>query len=252
MPNWLGLANRAVLVAGAGGIGAACAAALVDADARVVVVDQDESRLDAIQVEMTARGREVKVVAADLSKPQSCRDAVTAAAAVLGGLDVFIHAVGRNDRRSVLDTPDEVWSDILTINLGSAFWMAREAGRLMCANGDGRVVFLSSVSGLLAHLNHGPYAASKGGLNQIMKVMAREWAPSGVTVNAVAPGYTETDLTRDYLAKPGMREEMTSLVPAGRLGTVDDVVGPVLFLASVKSAFVTGHVMYVDGGRILV
>jgi NAD(P)-dependent dehydrogenase (short-subunit alcohol dehydrogenase family) len=113
-------------------------------------------------------------------------------------------------------------------------------------------VFLSSVSGLLAHARHAPYAATKGGVNQLCRVMAREWAASGVSVNAVAPGYTETELTRAYLDKPGVRDELTALVPAGRLGTASDLAGPVLFLCSAQSAFVTGHVMYVDGGRTLV
>jgi NAD(P)-dependent dehydrogenase (short-subunit alcohol dehydrogenase family) len=85
-----------------------------------------------------------------------------------------------------------------------------------------------------------------------MRVMAREWAPSGVTVNAVAPGYTETDLTRAYLARPGVRASMEALVPAGRLGRPEDLVGPALFLASEEAAFVTGHVLYADGGRTLV
>jgi NAD(P)-dependent dehydrogenase (short-subunit alcohol dehydrogenase family) len=122
----------------------------------------------------------------------------------------------------------------------------------MVPAGGGRIVFLSSVSGLLAHADHAPYAATKGGVNQLCRVMAREWAPHGVTVNAVAPGYTETELTRGHLAKPGVRDGMTALVPAGRLGTTGDLVGPVLFLCSAQSAFVTGHVMYVDGGRTLV
>jgi NAD(P)-dependent dehydrogenase (short-subunit alcohol dehydrogenase family) len=122
----------------------------------------------------------------------------------------------------------------------------------MCAAGYGRMIFLSSVSGLLAHADHGPYAATKGGLNQLVRVMAREWAPAGVTVNAVAPGYTQTDLTRDYLGRPGVREELTSLVPAGRLGTPADVADAVAFLASDRAAFITGHVLYVDGGRTLV
>jgi gluconate 5-dehydrogenase len=114
------------------------------------------------------------------------------------------------------------------------------------------MVFFSSVSSQLAHRHHAPYAASKGGLDQLVRVMAREWAADGVTVNAVGPGYTETELTRAYLAKPGVREEMTGLVPAGRLGTPEDVVGAVLFLASARAAFITGQVLYVDGGRTLV
>ena len=145
-----------------------------------------------------------------------------------------------------------MWDRIVRLNLSSAFFAGRAAGRLMTKTGRGSMVFFSSVSSQLAHLHHAPYAASKGGLDQLVKVMAREWAPSGVTVNAVAPGYTETDLTREYLAKPGKRQEMTALVPAGRLGLPDDVVGAVLFLLSPRAAFITGQVLYIDGGRTLV
>jgi NAD(P)-dependent dehydrogenase (short-subunit alcohol dehydrogenase family) len=113
-------------------------------------------------------------------------------------------------------------------------------------------VFLPSVSGLLAHRDHAPYAATKGGVNQLMRVMAPESASSGVTVNAVAPGYTETELTRAYLAQPGRRASMEALVPAWRLGRPEDLTGPVLFPASAESAFVTGQVLYADGGRTLV
>jgi NAD(P)-dependent dehydrogenase (short-subunit alcohol dehydrogenase family) len=250
--DYLHLQGRAALVAGAGGIGGTCAVELASAGARVVVIDVDESRLEAVQQAAVDAGTEVKVLTADLTDASACQWVVEEAAAILGGLDIFIHAVGMNDRRPVLEVTDELWRQLIDTNLSSAFWTGRAAGRVMCESGYGRIVFLSSVSGLLAHQNHAPYAASKGGVNQLCRVMAREWASHGVTVNAVAPGYTETDLTRDYLQVPGMRDEMTALVPAGRLGTVDDLLGPVLFLSSDRSAFVTGHVMYVDGGRTLV
>ncbi len=190
-------------------------------------------------------------MAADLTAPAAARQAVQDAAGMLGGLDVFVHAVGVNDRRPVLQTPRR--------DLGAHHRRQPEergverAGRGRADGaGHGRIVFLSSVSGLLAHADHAPYAATKGGVNQLCRVMAREWAPHGVTVNAVAPGYTETELTSAYLDKPGVKGRHDRLVPAGRLGTAGDLVGPVLFLCSAQSAFVTGHVMYVDGGRTLV
>jgi gluconate 5-dehydrogenase len=246
MSDWLGLAGRRAIVAGAGGIGATLAGALAEAGAQVAVLDLDKERL----AEVAAAG--MHPVQADLTSAGSCRDAVAEAEKLLGGVDIFVHAVGMNDRRPVLDTPDEIWDRIIAINLSSGFWLGRAAGARMVGNGYGRIVYLSSVSGLLAHKHHSPYAASKGGVNQMMRVMAREWAPHGVTVNAVAPGYIETGLTAAYLAKPGMRESMEELVPAGRLGVPADLVGPVLLLCSDRSAFVTGQVLYIDGGRTLV
>ncbi|NEA98697.1 SDR family oxidoreductase [Streptomyces sp. SID13726] len=240
------------LVMGAGGLGAACVRGLVDAGARVAVVDVDEARLKALGDDDALAKAGVRIFPADVTTSEACERAVTAAAGELGGLDVLVHAVGTNDRRPVLDTPDEVWERIITLNLSSAFYAGRAAGRLMRENGRGSMVFFSSVSSRLAHRHHAPYAASKGGLDQLVRVMAREWAADGVTVNAVAPGYTETELTREYLDRPGMREEMAGLVPAGRLGTPEDVVGAVLYLASRRASFVTGQVLYVDGGRTLV
>lgn len=151
-----------------------------------------------------------------------------------------------------LEFTEDEWDHILQVNLSTLFGLAQAAGRHMVAQGSGRVLALSSVSGLLAHHSHGPYAASKGGINQLLRVMAREWASAGVTVNALAPGYIETPLTAGELAKPGKRQDLESLVPAGRLGTPDELTGPALFLSSRHAGFITGHVMYIDGGRTLV
>ncbi|CAG4930002.1 SDR family NAD(P)-dependent oxidoreductase [Acidithrix sp. C25] len=247
--SWLGLDGRGVLIAGAGGIGSACAKAFIGGGARIVLVDQDQARLEATTKEIHGP---CKAIVADLSVATSARMAVKQATEVLGEIDIFIHCVGINQRKPVLDVSEDDWTKVLRINLDSAFWLAQSVGRSMVERGFGRIIILSSVSGLLAHPDHAPYAASKGAINQMMRVMAREWAPFGVTVNAIAPGYTETDLTMDYLERDGNRAKLQKMVPAGRLGTTQELTGPALFLASPHSSFITGHVLYVDGGRTLV
>ena len=250
--SWLGLTDAAVLVAGIGGIGRAIVDGFASLGARVAIVDGSEVRVSRAAEEFDLARRGGAALVADLRSPDRCRAVIEEVHQKLGRLDVFVHAVGMNNRKPVVDFTDDEWRTIVEVNLTTAFSLAQAAGKIMCAQRSGRMVFLSSVSGLLAHANHAPYAATKGAINQMMRVMAVEWAPFGVTVNAIGPGYIETPLTADYLAKPGVRAGLEALVPAGRLGNVDDVVGPVLFLSSRISSFVTGHVLYVDGGRTLV
>jgi gluconate 5-dehydrogenase len=243
--DWLGLAGKRALVVGAGGFGAACSRELLRCGALVYLADQDAQQLEA------AAEPSLQTGIWDVVDAGAAERLVAEAATRLGGLDLLVHAVGVNDRRAVLELELEDWTRVLEVNLTSAFTIGRAAGRLMVEQGSGRIVFFSSVSGLLAHPHHAPYAASKGGMNQLAKVMAVEWADSGVTVNAVAPGYTESALTAAYLSRPGVRDGMLEKIPAGRLGTLDDVVGPVLFLLSERASFMTGQVLYVDGGRTL-
>jgi gluconate 5-dehydrogenase len=252
MLDWLALNGRRALVVGAGGLGGASAVSLAAQGASVALVDVDEANLESVAKAVKEAGGAVETVVADLSSPGRCRAAVDEAVARVGRLDIFVHAVGRNVRRPVLDLGDGDWDDLVRLNLSTAYWLGQAVGRLMVEAGYGRMVFVSSVSGLLAHPDHAPYAATKGGLNQLCRVMAREWAPSGVTVNAVAPGYIETDMTRDHLDKDGNREALVRLVPAKRLGVPEEVADAVTFLASDRAGFVTGHVLYVDGGRVLV
>jgi gluconate 5-dehydrogenase len=249
----LGLRGRRVLVAGAGGLGGACARAFAASGADVFVIDQSSERVATLVDELrTFDGAAVNGAVVDLRKRDDCRAAVDHALREFGGLDIFLHAVGVNDRRPILEMEEDDWDRVLSINLASAFYLGQAVGASMVRSGGGRVIFISSVAGLLGHANHGPYAASKGGLNQLLRVMAREWARAGVTVNGVAPGYVESDLTRDYLDTENHRAELEALVPFARLGTPEEVAGSVLFLASSLAGFVTGQILYVDGGRTLV
>src|SRR5579863_5106567 len=252
MQDWLTLDGRPTLVFGAGGLGAASALSLAAQGARVALADVSSEKLDAVVRAAKEVGREIKPLVADLRTAQACRAAVAEASGLVGTPEVFLHAVGRNVRKPVLDLADSDWEDTLTLNLSSAYWLGQAVGRLMVGQRYGRMVFVSSVSGLLAHPNHAPYAATKGGMNQMLRVMAREWARHGVTVNAVAPGYIETDLTKAYLDQDNNRESLESLVPAERLGQPEEVADAVTFLASDRARFITGQVLFVDGGRVLV
>ena len=252
MPDWLTLDQRPTLVFGAGGLGGGSALSLAAQGARVALVDVNQENLDAVVRRAKDAGGEVKPLVADLRTAEGCRAAVGEAVRLVGTPQIFLHAVGRNVRKPVLDLEDADWQETLSLNLSTAYWLGQAVGRLMVEERYGRMVFVSSVSGLLAHPHHAPYAAAKGGMNQMFRVMAREWARYGVTVNAVAPGYIETDLTRGYLDKDNNRESLESLVPAERLGRPEEVADAVTFLASDRARFITGQILYVDGGRVLV
>lgn len=233
---------RRILILGGGGLGTALAERFVAEGHAVVIADADVSVVDRF----TDTAVDARIL--DVTDERE----VDAAASQWGDFDGVLHAVGVNSRTAIFDTELAEWQRIMTTNLTSAFLVGRAFGKSMARRGRGSLLFISSVAGTIPHKNHGAYAASKSGLNQLIRVLANELAATGVTANLLAPGYIETDLTREHLQRRGVREGLVGLVPMGRLGTPQELTGIASFLLSPDGAFITGQVIHVDGGRTLV
>lgn len=240
-----------LITGGAGSIGRAAAEGFLASGARrVVLLDAAPAALEAAVKELSGAhpgcvGGEVT----DVADIAATREVLRRVLTVEGQVDVLFNIAGVNRRKPALEVTVEDWDYVVGVNLRGLFFVTQEVGRHMVARGRGAVVNAASVSSVRGHRNLAPYAASKGGIAQLTRVLANEWAPWGVRVNAVAPGYLETGLTRAYLSDPAARSAILSKIPLGRIGEPADVVGAVLFLASSLAAYVTGEILFVDGGR---
>jgi NAD(P)-dependent dehydrogenase (short-subunit alcohol dehydrogenase family) len=237
-----------MLVAGAaGGLGAPLARALAGRGAELMLADLDGDAAAALARELGADAHHS--CALDVTDDSACAGAVAASVARLGGLDVLINASGVYRTAPAIELSRRDWDLTLSANLTGAFLLAQAAGRHMTRMGSGRVITIASVSSTVVNADYAAYAASKAGVAHLTRVLAREWAPFGVTVNAVGPAVTPTPLSQPILDDRATRDAALAKIPMGRFGTPEDLVGVVLLLASDAGAFVTGQTIYVDGGR---
>jgi NAD(P)-dependent dehydrogenase (short-subunit alcohol dehydrogenase family) len=241
----------ALITGGAGSIGRAVAKGFLEGGAeKVILLDLEDAALQAAADEVGGGEKSrVQLVRADLRDVSATRTAVRGALEAAGRVDILFNNAGLNRRKPAVEITEDDWDLVLGVNLKGLFFLTQEVGRHMLARGSGAVVSTASVSSVRGHKNLAAYAASKGGIAQLTRVLANEWASRGVRVNAVAPGYLVTGLTRDYLSDPKIREGILAKIPLGRIGEPEDVVGAVLFLASDLARYVTGEVLFVDGGR---
>lgn len=245
-----GLTGLSVLVTGGTrGIGRGLVVGFAAAGARVTFTGTN----DAAGAEAAAAAGPagaVRYVKADVSDGAQCKAAVDAAVEHGGGkLDVLVNNAGITKDNLLLRMTDEEWDRVLDVNLKGVFMTTRAAARPLMKSKQGRIVNVTSVVGLMGNAGQANYAASKGGVVSFTKSVARELSGRGVTANAVAPGYIATDMTANLPA--GAAEQLKSRIPLGRLGTVEDVVGVVLFLASPAAGYLTGQVICVDGGMVM-
>ncbi|AIB11406.1 2-deoxy-D-gluconate 3-dehydrogenase [Azospirillum argentinense] len=248
----LSLTNRTALVTGASaGLGRHFAGVLAAAGARVALAARRRESLDAAVAEIEAAGGQAIAVPLDVTDAASVRAGVREAAGALGGLDILVNNAGATVAKPALDYAEEEWDRVIDTNLKGAFLTAQETARVMREQGrGGSIVNIASILGLRVAGHVVAYTASKAGLVQMTQALALEWARYGIRVNALAPGYMETDLNRDFLATDS-GQALIRRVPQRRLGRLADLDGPLLLLCSDASAYMTGAVVPVDGGHLV-
>ena len=243
------LDGAVALVTGASaGLGAAMAIALAEAGADVVAHGNTRSPSDTC-ARVKAIGRRAAAVTGDLADRATSGRLVDEAIAELGRLDILVNNAGTIHRQPAAEVSDEDWDRVVEINLTSAFRLARAAGRHMLASArGGKIINIASLLSFQGGIRVPAYTAAKAGLAQLTKALANEWAPGGINVNAIAPGYMETDNTTALRADAVRSRQILERIPAGRWGAARDVAGAAVFLASPAASYVHGHVLVVDGG----
>lgn len=243
------VAGKVTLVSGGSrGIGRALAAGFAERGAKVIITGREQATLDAAAKEMSSGKNPVRPIVCDVSNLEHIDSLVKTVVAEFGRIDTLLNVAGVNKRKKVETFTPEEYDFILDINLRGLFFLSQEVGKQMIANQSGAIINIDSLNTNSPLKGVLPYAMSKAGVSMMTRGMAAEWGEHGVRVNAIAPGFILTDMTNKLWSNPKMQEWNRSVCPLRRLGVVDDLVGTAIYLASKASAFMTGQVLYVDGG----
>ncbi len=241
------LRDRIAVVTGAGrGLGRAMAVALAGAGADVVAVGRRP--VPDLMAEIERLGRRCVVVQADLEDPAQVETVIPRALKALGRVDILVNNAGLIVRKPAVEVTREDWHRVIQVNLHAVFRLCQDAARDMLPRRRGKIINVGSLMSFEGGILISPYTASKGAIGQLTKALANEWAPHGVNVNAIVPGYIATDLTQALQDDPVRNPAILARLPAGRWGRPDDLAGAAVFLASAASDYVHGHLLAVDGG----
>jgi gluconate 5-dehydrogenase len=242
----------ALITGGGSGLGAAIAEGYAGYGAKVVLVDVDQAQAQQVAQTIEAAGGAAIALACDVASSADVTAAVAQTLAQFGKIDILVNNAGIGQRSPAEDMTDDAWDRVLDINLSGIFYFCRQVGRAMIERGQGgRIINMASIAGLVGvETGNVNYSASKGGVIALTRCLAIEWAKHAILVNAIAPSHTRTALIERLMQeKPETRSYFLNNIPLGRLGEVEDIVGPAIFLGSEAAAFITGQVLVVDGGH---
>ncbi len=243
------LSGAVALVTGSSrGIGLSLARGLAQAGARVVLNGRGSVEVEAAVADLRGEGAEAFAAPFDVSRSKDVSEAIARIEAEVGPIDILINSAGVQRRGSLEDYREETWRELMSVNLDGVFVVSQAVARCMIERKRGRIINICSVLSELARPGAAAYAASKGGVKMLTKGMATDWGKHGIRVNAIAPGYVRTELTRALAEDESFSRWLTGRTPLGRWCEVEELAGAAIFLASEASSFVSGHVLCVDGG----
>lgn len=246
--NFFDLSGKVALVTGgAVGLGGGISLGLAKAGADIIIVTSNDRNRET-QQQIESMGRKTHTIVANLMEEGAVEKVVKEAIAAFGKIDILVNNAGIIRRTPAADHSAQDWHDVINLNLHAAFFLSQQVGRHMIEQGSGKIINIASMLSFQGGINVPGYTASKHAIAGVTKALANEWASKNIQVNAIAPGYMETDNTAALRADKTRNEQILVRIPAGRWGTPEDLQGPVIFLASRASDYMSGEVICVDGG----
>ncbi|KGE19710.1 SDR family NAD(P)-dependent oxidoreductase [Paenibacillus wynnii] len=243
------LTGKIAVITGASmGIGQGLAKALAHAGAKVILTARSVQALEAVAEEIRVEGGEAEVRQLDVTNTAQISKVMNEIGEAFGRIDILVNNAGLGANHPAVDVTEQDWDSMMDVNLKGLFFCCQAAGKIMLKQGSGRIVNISSQASVVGIVDHAVYCASKGGVNQLTRVLALEWSSQGVNVNAVAPTFTYTPGTAERLDNPEYYQNVVSRIPANRVAELQDVAGAVIYLASSAGNMVTGTTLLVDGG----
>ncbi|MGE6752324.1 SDR family NAD(P)-dependent oxidoreductase [Rossellomorea sp. NPDC071047] len=246
------LNDKLAVVTGAGrGIGRALSIGLAEAGADVVLLSRTRNDLEDVAIEIEKLGRKAYIIPTDVTSREEIRKAIAYIEDQKRSIDILINNTGMNIRSTALEVTDHEWQTIMDTNLKSAFMMSQETGKHMKEKKQGKIINIASVAGHVALRTGVVYASTKAAMIQMTKVLAMEWGKYNINVNSIGPWYFKTPLTEELLQNEEYVNDILAVTPLKRIGELEELVGPAVFLSSDASNYVTGQTIFVDGGMTI-